>query len=258
MLERFRIDREYEGTGAYDVLVTEDGSVWFTSYPGGTLGRIGPDGDAAVFQPAGDPSATLSLAADDTGSIWVSDPRRSALVQVHPDGGLDQYAVPPVDERTSLPRDLTSAPDGRIWFTDPGTGTIRSLDPARPAGVRNVKAGRPDDELRSIAAAPGGVIWATFAERPALAKVEDREVTVLPVPVRGGLNDVAVADDGTIWITTPTEEVLHLSADGTEVLARYRLPAGATYADDLAIAADGSVWAAATDAAVIVRFDPAE
>jgi len=69
------------------------------------------------------------------------------------------------------------------------------------------------------------------------------------VPLRGdtlptaGLNDLALASDGTLWVTTPSSTVLHVDTDG-RIIGETKIP-GALYADGITVAPDGSVWVAA-------------
>ena len=49
--------------------------------------------------------------------------------------------------------------------------------------------------------------------------------------------------------------LLHVRADGSTI-EKIKLPAGALYADGIARASDGTIWAAAGDANMIVSVAP--
>jgi sugar lactone lactonase YvrE len=69
------------------------------------------------------------------------------------------------------------------------------------------------------------------------------------------LNDLLVSPDGTIWVSEDGAFLLHVRPNGS-LIERVKLPKGAVYADGIAQAADGTIWAAATDANLVVSVAP--
>ncbi len=94
-----------------------------------------------------------------------------------------------------------------------------------------------------------GTLWVSLEDRAALAHVDEStgHVTIVPlhdgVVPTSGLNGLALASDGTLWITTPSATVLHVDSHG-RILDEAKI-AGALYADGITVAPDGSVWVAA-------------
>ena len=252
-LER-HLTNEFPGTGAYG-LAAGPGGMWFTAYPGGTIGRVLDDGTANVFDAVVDYAATLGIAEGPGHVMWVTDVHRSVVLRIRADGDVRQLPVPPVGKYAAAPRDIVRGSDGAMWFTDPRTRTIgRIATEGQPRIDQYPMVGVPS----SIASGPDGSLWVTLLKTRSLGRVDvsDGSVDVIPlVDATGAPSNLAVGDDGSIWVTQASREVLHVGMDGTTI-ARYRLPGGATYADGIAIAPDGVVWVAASDANMIVAIRP--
>ena len=241
----------FPDTGAF-ALSAGPGGMWFTAYPGGTVGRVLPDGRANVFDALAPDAATLGIASGPGGVVWVTDVHRGLLLRIRPDGVVDQIPVPPVGGRPAAPRDIVRGPDDAMWFTDPVTRTV---------GRIGTNGGASPEQLPLVAAprsiaAGAGAIWVTLPKAESLARIDpnDHGIEVIPLPdASGPLNDLVVDDDGSIWVTQESQEILHIRDDGTTI-ARYLLPGGASYADGIAIGPDGTVWATAGDANMIVSI----
>jgi virginiamycin B lyase len=242
--------------GAFSLGIGPDGAMWFTGYPGGSIARMLPDGTANGFAPLAGNSATLGIAEGEGDAMWVTDNQRSGLLRISSDGAVGQFLVPAsVGSKQSdvQPRDIVRGSDGRMWFTDPGTGAVGSVSTGAAPTVTEHLVGA-GAEPRSIAVAPDGSLWVTLTDQRALATVDpsDGSATVVPLAVADAtLNDLLVAPDGTLWVSEAGPYLLHVRTDGSTI-ERIKLPEGARYADGIARAADGTIWVAATDANLIV------
>jgi streptogramin lyase len=116
----------------------------------------------------------------------------------------------------------------------------------------------PKSDPHAIDVGADGSLWVTLGTPRKIARIDPSTGAATPFDVPsadGGLNDVAVAPDGTLWVSQDAPVLLHLRTDGS-LIARYRLPAGAQDADGIAIAPNGRVWAAAPDGNMIVAVTP--
>jgi streptogramin lyase len=117
------------------------------------------------------------------------------------------------------------------------------------------------DLPRSIAAAPDGALWVTLTSQTgprAVARIDPSNGSSRIVrldPADGALNDLLVDPDGTLWVSQDAGFLLHVRPDGS-LIERVKLPDGIDYTDGLARAADGTIWAAATDASALVAVEP--
>jgi virginiamycin B lyase len=262
-LTRYATD-SFPYVGAYALGQGPGGAVWFTGFPGGSIARLLPDGTANGFAPFDKTSATLGIAQDADGAMWVTDPQRGVLIRVGADASISQFIVHPAvgapAKATVQPRDITRAADGTMWFTDPGTGSVgRVGTESTPTVTEFPVAG--GDLPRSIAAAPDGALWVTLTSQTgprAVARIDPSNGSSRIVrldPADGALNDLLVDPDGTLWVSQDAGFLLHVRPDGS-LIERVKLPDGIDYTDGLARAADGTIWAAATDASALVAVEP--
>jgi virginiamycin B lyase len=246
-LTRFGVSSTFPDAGAFSFGWGPQDALWFTGYPGGTLGRVLPDGSVNLFESRGEGATTLGIAqgADDT--MWATDPNLGAVVRVGADGSVTPIVVSADGGQTQRPGFIVAGSDGRMWFTIPDTSHVAAVD-ASGNVTRFPVPGRVTP--RNIVSTGDGTLWVSLEDRPALAKIDEATGAATVVRLHGriptpGLNDLALAADGSLWVATPSDIVLHVATDGT-IMRRVRIP-GASYSDGIAVAPDGAVWVAARD-----------
>ena len=256
-LSTYQLNASFPDAGAFAFAPASDGSLWFTGYPGGTLGRVLPDGRANLFGSRGEAATTLGIVQGPDGAMWTTDPNLGEVVRIGEDGSVRPTLISEDGGQTRRPGFIAPGSDGALWFTIPDTdeiGRITTGDAPDVTRYRVPGGGVP----RDIVAAPDGTLWASLEDRTALVRIDPAQAQVEVVPLRGrmptpGLDDLALAPDGTIWVTTPSSTVLHVGTDG-RVLGRVTIP-GASYADGVTVAPDGAVWVAARDD-VLAKIQP--
>jgi len=255
-LIRYEVDGKFPNSGAFALTAGPSDSVWFTGYPNGNIGRLLPDGTVNSFSPLVDAAGTVAAVEDLNGSMWVTDVNLGVVVRIDQQGQVAAFPVPPPTSTRELagPYDIAETPDGVIWFTDPRTrsiGTITGSDGTPMIVEHQVRDGSVP---RSIATGPDSSVWVTLP-KTGIGRV-DPSGSVQPVGVRIGndaINNLAIASDGTVWLTTTGRSILHVHPDGA-LIRRFVMPGGAVGADGIAIGPDGTVWAAATDANLLVEI----
>ena len=246
-LTRYHVEKVFSDAGAFSFGWGPGDALWFTGYPGGTLGRVMSDGRVNLFEARGDGATTLGIAQGPDGTMWATDPNLGAVVKVGTDGSLTPVQVSNDGGQTQRPGFIVDGGDGNMWFTIPDTNQVASVPATGEPTVTRYRV--PGNVTpRNIVAAGDGTLWVSLEDRAALAHVDEATGHVTIVPLKGavpraGLNDLALASDGTLWITTPSSTVLHVDASG-KILDEVKIP-GALYADGVTVAPDGSVWVAA-------------
>ena len=256
-MTRYEISKRFNEAGAFAFGRGPDDALWFTGYPAGTLGRVLPDGRVNLFAPRGDGATTLAIAEGPGGEMWTTDPNLGAVVRIGSDGTVTPVLVSADGGQTQRPGFITQGTDGAMWFTIPDTSQVARLQPTGdPKITRYTVPGHVTP--RNIVVGEDGDLWVSLEDRAALARVDEATGNVSIVVLRGGvptrgLNDLAVAPDDTLWITTPSSAVLHVAPSG-RVISRTDIP-GTHYADGISVAPDGSVWVAARDD-IIANIQP--
>ena len=120
-LIRYEVDAKFPNSGAFGLAPGPSGSVWFTGYPNGNVGRLLPDGTVNSFSPIVDTAGTVAAVEDPNGSMWVTDVNLGVVVRIDQQGQVAAFPVPPPTSTRELvgPYDIAATPDGAIWFTDP-------------------------------------------------------------------------------------------------------------------------------------------
>jgi virginiamycin B lyase len=257
-LTRYDVEKTFSGVGAFSFGWGPGDALWFTGYPGGTLGRVMPDRTINLFQPRGDGATTLGIAQGPDGTMWSTDPNLGAVVKIGTNGSLTPVLVSHDGRQTQRPGFIVDGGDGNMWFTIPDTNQVASVPATGDTTVTRYRV--PGNVTpRNIVNAGDGTLWVSLEDRAALAHVDESTGHVTIVALHGavaptsGLNDLALAPDGTLWITTPSATVLHVDTSG-RILDEVKIP-GALYADGITVALDGSVWVAARND-LIARIAP--
>lgn len=114
------------------------------------------------------------------------------------------YAIEEYDVAAgSRPHDVAPAPDGTVWYTGQGNGTLGRLDPSTTEVVE-ISLGR-GSRPHGVIVGPDGAPWITDGGRNEVQRVDPRsfEVTRYPLPIERNVNLNTAAFDGagTLWFT---------------------------------------------------------
>ncbi len=121
-----------------------DGALWFVELHGGSVCRLGKEGELARFKiPNGRPNG---IAADAAGRIWFCDAGNDCVSVLNPESGEIKTACDAVGgERLAHPNDLAFDMRGNLVFTCPGesrrepTGYVCALG---AGGARKIITGK--------------------------------------------------------------------------------------------------------------------
>ncbi|HTG46296.1 MAG TPA: hypothetical protein VK646_01395 [Actinomycetota bacterium] len=256
----YKVDAKFPNSGTFALAAGPGGSMWFTGYPNGNIGRILPDGTVNSFASAVDASGTVAATQADDGSMWITDVNLGVVFRIDGVGHTSVFSVPAPNgtNQRVAPYDIATGTNGRLWFTDPRTRSIGRIGVGgtEPSIVEIPTQDQADP--RSIAVGRDGQVWVSFSRERGIGRLDQSTGVARMMPVQGAqspINNLAVAPDGSLWVTTAGREILHVRPNGG-LIERIELPGDATGADGIAIAPDGTVWAAATDANMVVEIRP--
>ncbi len=91
-----------------------DGNLWFVESSGNKIGRISPTGIITEYAIPTPDSLPVGIAAAVDHNLWFTEELGNKIGRITTDGVVTEFAVP-TDGR---PYDITSGPDGSVWFTD--------------------------------------------------------------------------------------------------------------------------------------------
>ena len=196
-----------------------DGNVWFAM--GSSLGRITPAGRITIH-PTGLHAGVTGLASGADGALWFTlDVGGSApgIGRMSMSGAVRTI---PATVGLDQPHALARGRDGTWWFAtlDGKYGRLTPAGAVRLWPVPPSPTGRPAT-LRAATSAPDGSVWFAGDDDMALRVRPDGSAQhwlVAPdrqTGVMAGVNGIAYAANGSLWISTLGDETLgRISAAG--------------------------------------------
>ncbi len=187
----------------------------------------------------------IKVASD--GSVWVSTfndgvrwlpAGETEWVYFHIEDGLISDQV----------RRIIVLPDGAVWFSTDGGAS--SFDGERWISFSS-SDGLVNDNVYDIAVAPGGEVWfATFA---GISRYDPDTQKWTSLPSSSIIKAIAIGPDGTPWVAPSLGTVARVETASSNNLS---LAGGPQFesADQLAFAADGTLWIAGFDG--IASYQP--
>lgn len=162
----------------------------------------------------------------------------------------------PVDAGIGL-HDVAPAPDGIIWFTGQGNGTLGRLDP-RDGSYKLVGLGK-GAAPHGVTIGPDGAPWVTEGGQNAIARVDpaDRRVTLFRLPEKyayANLNTGVFDRSGIYWFTGQSGHYGRLDPK-SGAMKVFDAPRGVgPYG--IAVTPKGDVWYASLAGNYIAKLDP--
>jgi len=132
-----------ESAGPYGITVGGDGNLWYTNPGARVIGRVTPTGVFTEFYlPAGVGNTAFDITKDSDGNLWFDDRGNNLIGRITTGGKVGVFSVATSATPYSSPANITTGPDGRLWFTMQAPGRVAAFAPFAP------KASRP--EIRTI------------------------------------------------------------------------------------------------------------
>ena len=284
--QRFPVELLVSEPRIADIAAGNDGSVWLieASENGSLLDdtrsrieRIGPSGSllGEFSIPTGhrpgvpEVSFPTALAAGIGEEMWFTDAGRdsngrSLVGRIFPTGRVLESPIP---NSTTTPDGLALDPNGNVWFTDPGSGTIGIMNPAGTmVNEFPVLHQRPTAIARSVA----GEMW--FIDGDYVGKADEAgNVTEYPIPTNKTFpfnttyypRGIAAGPDGDMWLITsgyyegyvPVGSVIVRVSPSGETTAEYPEHFNFAGFHDITAGPDGDMWFGGVPHAGLGRID---
>jgi streptogramin lyase len=185
--------------------------------------------------------AALVSAAALVPAIWAPPTARAAT------GDVTLF-----DAGGTKPLDITTGPDGNLWFTAPSQNMIGRIIASGPAvgSVKLFNAGgttQPAQQVQpvGITSGPDGNLWFTSQSQNMIGRITTSgSVTLFPLDAGTQPVDITAGPDGNLWFTSPSRSSIgRITTSGAVKV----FPAGGTPSDILGTngitaGPDGNVW----------------
>jgi virginiamycin B lyase len=173
-------------------LAVHDDEIWFTDFNNDSLWRYDVVSEQFTQFPVPEPS---DVVVDEAGIVWFTAPLEPGIGRLDPATGA--VTVTPT---TLVPRQLTIAADGDIWFT--ARFTPQGVGRLVPATGEVTEFPLTDVGPEGIAASPDGTVWFTQTTKGNIAQITDSGVITEGKVVKNSEPfGITVAPNGDPWYT---------------------------------------------------------
>jgi virginiamycin B lyase len=186
------------GGDPHTLIMDEAGVIWFTVQGGSRIGRLDTrTGKITEYPTAGRP---YGIALDKAGNVWFCQISAGKLGKLDPKTGtLTELVL----ERGSQPRRMAAAPDGSLWVTLYGKGTLLRVDPVAGKVVKEyaLPAG-PSGGPYAVTVDGAGIVWANEIATDTVVRLDPKteQIRVFPLPSKGvGIRKMVVDAEGRLW-----------------------------------------------------------
>ncbi len=186
------------GGDPHTLVIDDQGVIWFTVQGGNRIGRLDTrTGVIKEYQTSGNP---YGITLDQAGNVWFCRIRAGKIGRLDPKSGT----ITELDLGSdSQPRRMATAPDGSLWVTLYGKGTLAQIDPiaqkvikeyALPAGPR----GGP----YAVTVDGSGMVWANELATDTVVRLDPNtgkiRIFTLPSP-DARIRKMIVDAKGRLW-----------------------------------------------------------
>jgi virginiamycin B lyase len=190
--------RAPSGGDPHTLVIDEAGVIWFTVQGGNRIGRLDTrTGKMTEYPTAGRP---YGIALDKAGNVWFCQISAGKLGRLDPKTGtITELAL----DRGSQPRRMAAAPDGSLWVTLYGKGTLVRVDPSAMKVVKEyaLPAGRGGGPY-AVTVDAAGIVWANEIATDTVVRLDPKteQIRVFPLPSTGvGIRKMIVDAEGRLW-----------------------------------------------------------
>jgi len=187
-----------------------DGTMWIAN--AGPLRMKGPErfavgradlaGHYRYYRTKGE---TFGITVLRDGTVFATEPYTSRIARITPDGTVTEFPTP---TRDAGPGAITAGPDGNAWFTESTLGAGGAIGRITPGGSITEFPVQPLPYMQTTVAPDLGPIIAGTDNRLWFTTglgvgsiTTDGDVVAFSLPDPTSPADLAMAADGTLWIT---------------------------------------------------------
>lgn len=180
------------------LVIDEQGVIWFTVHQGDRIGRLDTrTGMMREYKTSGRP---YGITLDNAGNVWFCQLAAGKLGKLDPLTGM----ITELDlAKASGPRRMATAPDGSLWVTLFGKGSLLHVDPVAEKVLKEypLPAG-PSGGPYAVTVDGAGFVWANEFYSNTVVRLDPitRKIQVFTLPSRGlGIRKIIVDAEGRLW-----------------------------------------------------------
>ena len=223
-----------------------DNAIWFVEQTGNNVARITTAGAITEFPIPTVNSAPASVAAGADNNLWFTEEQSSLTSKV---GRITTAGV--ITEFSagisafSLPYNITSNPDGNLYFTEFSGNKIAQINPTTQL-VTEFTIPTANSQPSYIVSGPDGALWFTQPGTNQIGRMTTAGVfseTSIPT-ASSSPSGIGVGPDGALWFlekASSANKVGRITTAGV-ITGEFPIPTANSFPMTIATGADGNLW----------------
>ncbi|MFQ5657178.1 MAG: hypothetical protein ACE5G5_06530 [Candidatus Methylomirabilales bacterium] len=186
------------GGDPHTLVIDDEGTIWFTMPHANRVGRL--DTRSGIFTEYHSSGRPFGIALDQAGNVWFCQVSASRLGKLDPRTGTITELVLQPD---SHPRRIAASPDGSLWVTLFGRGSLLHVDPVREKVIKEYRLPTgPAGGAFAVTVDGAGGVWANEFYTNTILRLDPKteELRVFTLPSKGlGIRKMVVDAEGRLW-----------------------------------------------------------
>jgi virginiamycin B lyase len=253
----------------HDVIVTQDGTVWYSSFAEQILGKLDPTtGKTTEYnipvQKPGSPKGSLALRADPDGNLWLGIGYQGGVARFDP--RTETFRMYPLP--AELNKDFTqttevepthSNVDGKVWIEDSGTYSIYRMDIATGKIEVFQPFPIPSPNIYDITTDAQNNVYFTVFGRNDIGRIDAKTgaIRTWPTPTpNSSPRRGALADNGLLWFGEFRGNKFGAFDTKTQTFREWTPPTPWYFPYDVVADRNGDAWGGSMNADRVDRLDP--
>ena len=242
-----------------EITASPDGNLWFTEFGANPAqGRPADARKSSGLEGMGASAGQPPLTGSPSGPMGQSGSRRTARTR----SAGSRSTAPPSSEYGQeyglngfKPGDITTGPDGRLWFTESEAHKVGAIRPGNPPAIEEYDF--PGSDPSGIAAS-GGSIWFTMHNLDQVGRISTlgQSLDVFG-PTGRAPSGIALGPDGALWFAeTDANKIGRMTTTGR--ITEFALPpdpSGPNLPGEIVAGPDGAMWFTESGVNKIGRID---
>jgi virginiamycin B lyase len=257
----------------HDVVVAQDGMVWYTNFGEQNIGKLDPKSGkvteiALPELKKGWPQGSLGLRADKDGNLWFGMMYQGAIGRVDPKTDkVTTFPLPPEMNKdmaqVNMARPEGAAIDGKVWSQNNGFAAIHRLDLASGnietiAPFKDSKAGENHNIYDIVPDSQNNVYFTDFAqEHIGRVDAKTEKVTLYELPTKKSAPRRGMMDaQDRMWFGEYRANKIGMFDTKTEKTTEWQMPLPWAAPYDVTVDKNGEAWTGSMMNDRVTRLDP--
>jgi virginiamycin B lyase len=186
------------GGDPHTLVINDQGVIWFTVQSGNRIGRLDTrTGIITEYRTAGRP---YGIALDKAGNVWFCQIGAGKLGVLEPKTGtITELTL----DRGSQPRRMAAAPDGSLWITLYGKGTLLRVNPVAGKVVKEYQLpSGADGGPYAVTVDGAGIVWVNEIRTDTVVRFDPttEQMRAFKLPSKDtGIRKMIVDAQGRLW-----------------------------------------------------------